>query len=349
MSSRNSPKVVVVGAGVNGLACAVCIQKCCPEADVQIVAEKWSPDTTSEVSAGFWGPYAVCDTEPEVIRQHSTATHDYLVGLAMSSIAGEVGVQLISGYYLYHDVAEEDEIVKFAADGYRKLTPKELARFPMAKSGYFHTTVQVDVTPYLQWLMRRFAEKGGQVHTRKVSSLSEFAGQFDLVINCSGLGAGALLKDDQIYPTRGQVWRVNAPWIKHFYMFKPQPGQDYTYILPGVKYTVVGGTGQVGDWSTDINEQDSVDIWRRATNLLPSLALATPVKVGAGLRPTRTQLRLETEVMNVQDQQLKVVHNYGHGGAGVTLHWGCAVEATKMALELLNYSTKPVQQVRPRL
>ncbi|CAG5133507.1 unnamed protein product [Candidula unifasciata] len=349
MSVSTSPKVVVIGAGVNGLACAVCIQKCCPEAQVEIVAENWSPNTTSEISAGFWGPYVVGDTDPEVIKKHSSVTHEYLLQLAHSPLAGDVGVQTISGYYLYYDVEQENEIIKSATDGYRKLTPPELARFPMAKSGYFHTTVQVDVTPYLQWLTKRFTEAGGRVHKRKVFSLSEFAGQCDLVINCSGLGAGDLLKDEQVFPTRGQVWRVHAPWIKHFYLFKPQPGQEDIYILPGVKYTVVGGTGQVADWRTQIDEQDSVDIWRRAQNLLPSLARATPVKVQAGLRPTRTTLRLETELIKLDGKQLKVVHNYGHGGCGVTLHWGCAVEATKLALELLNHSTRPIQHIRSRI
>ncbi len=32
---------------------------------------------------------------------------------------------------------------------------------------------------------------------------------------------------------------------------------------------------------------------------------------------------------------LKVVHNYGHGGAGITLHWGCAGDAVGLARQLL--------------
>ncbi len=41
-----------------------------------------------------------------------------------------------------------------------------------------------------------------------------------------------------------------------------------------------------------------------------------------GLRPARPTVRLEAE----QAGGRPVVHNYGHGGAGVTLSWGCAQE-----------------------
>jgi D-amino-acid oxidase len=47
----------------------------------------------------------------------------------------------------------------------------------------------------------------------------------------------------------------------------------------------------------------------------------------AGLRPYRDQTyRLEPEIVGNKF----VVHNYGHGGAGITLSWGCAQEVVSM-------------------
>jgi D-amino-acid oxidase len=47
-----------------------------------------------------------------------------------------------------------------------------------------------------------------------------------------------------------------------------------------------------------------------------------------GLRPGRSTVRLE------EGEQLssgaRVVHNYGHGGAGITLSWGCAHEVVTL-------------------
>uniref|UniRef100_A0A0B7A8S7 FAD dependent oxidoreductase domain-containing protein n=1 Tax=Arion vulgaris TaxID=1028688 RepID=A0A0B7A8S7_9EUPU len=351
MTSRLPPKIVVIGAGVNGLACAVCIQKSCPEAQVQVVAETFSPHTTSDGSAGFWRPFVSNQQDAELLLNLCQTTHGYLSDLASSPLAGDVGVQMLSGYQLSADLTEshEDHIVKSVVKGWRTLIPEELARFPMAKSGYFYTSVQVDVTQYLQWLMKKFLENGGSVCSRKVSSLSEFAGQCDLVINCCGLGGKDLLKDDQVTPTRGQVWRVHAPWIKHFYMFKPNPGLQSTYVLPGVSNIVVGGTIEPGNWRTDVNEEDSISIWKRAQELLPQIARATPIRAWAGLRPSRTALRLEPEVLESDGKKLKVIHNYGHGGSGVTLHWGCAIEVTKLALESLDSPTASIQQIKSRL
>ncbi len=50
----------------------------------------------------------------------------------------------------------------------------------------------------------------------------------------------------------------------------------------------------------------------------------------SGLRPSRKEgVRLELEKMKLGDKDVKIVHNYGHGGSGVTLCWGCASSKIK--------------------
>jgi D-amino-acid oxidase len=67
----------------------------------------------------------------------------------------------------------------------------------------------------------------------------------------------------------------------------------------------------------------------RSREFLPVLESAEidagePVRVG--LRPFRKgNVRLELE------PGTRIIHNYGHGGSGVTFSWGCALEAAEMA------------------
>lgn len=49
---------------------------------------------------------------------------------------------------------------------------------------------------------------------RKLESLEELYGEYDIVFNCTGLGAGLLCKDLDVLPIRGQVIRVKYFFIK---------------------------------------------------------------------------------------------------------------------------------------
>lgn len=64
-----------------------------------------------------------------------------------------------------------------------------------------------------------------------------------------------------------------------------------------------------------------------------------------GLRPGRSRVRLEAQDLATGGhRRLRVVHNYGHGGGGITLHWGCAGHAVR----LVQHSLRHLQE-RPRL
>ena len=67
-----------------------------------------------------------------------------------------------------------------------------------------------------------------------------------------------------------------------------------------------------------------------AVRLEPRLAGAEVRTVQVGLRPGRPWVRVATERINGG----WVVHNYGHGGSGYTLSWGCAAEVLRLVDEV---------------
>lgn len=55
----------------------------------------------------------------------------------------------------------------------------------------------------------------------------------DAVVVCVGLGARTLggVEDKDVYPVRGQIVLIRAPWIK-FGRSKTNLAEDWTYIIP---------------------------------------------------------------------------------------------------------------------
>ena len=188
-------------------------------------------------------------------------------------------------------------------------------------------------------LFFRFRKAGGKVHQQTVNHLQELGGAYDLIVNCSGLGARSLGGDQQVHPVRGQVLKVQAPWITHFI----RDGDGLSYLYPGVHSVTVGGTRQEGDWRLEVDPADSEDILRRCTLLEPSLAKGKVLAQWVGLRPGRRSPRVEREVLVTQGsgRLLHVVHNYGHGGGGVALAWGTALDTLGLVKQIVQEMGAP--------
>ncbi|KAL5016727.1 hypothetical protein ScPMuIL_006316 [Solemya velum] len=322
-------KICVVGAGIVGLSSALRIQEACPKADVNLISEKFSPNTTSDVSGGFWGPHLVDVEKQPAIRTWARETFDYMVTLARSSDAGQTGAQLISGY----SMPKEDPWFKDIIFGYRDMTEEELRLFPEAKNGEFFTSVMLDVRSYLPWLLTRFRAIGGTIIKRKVNSWMELADEYDIVVNCCGVYARDLSNDESLQPVRGQLLRVHAPWIKHFVLCEHPQGSSY--ILPSAFDVVLGGTHEQNDWNENVDEEVRETIRSGCTKLVPSLQGIKSFSDWVGLRPFRPTVRLELETLKTPRKNMLIVHNYGHGGSGVTLHWGCAKEAARLVAKAI--------------
>lgn len=186
--------------------------------------------------------------------------------------------------------------------------------------------------------MRQLRNDGVIFESRKINSLSElYIEGADIILNCAGLGAREIVSDESVYPIRGQVLRVSAPWMTCNWNFGSY------YIIPNGESVILGGTAQKNDWNTEISSIDSEDILKGVSDLFPALRKSPIIKHWAGLRPGRDSVQLSCEVETIIDseenpKQIIVGHCYGHGGCGVTLGMGCAEDLVQNhLLKLINW------------
>jgi D-amino-acid oxidase len=159
-------------------------------------------------------------------------------------------------------------------------------------------------------------------------SLADVAG-CDVVVNCTGLGAIELVGDRELHPLRGQVVEITCDAITEF-SFDADAPQGATYVIPRMDSVILGGTTE---FSADTRPRDesTTDILDRCSALDPRVRGAAVVGVKVGLRPARSTVRLEVDH---EIGRVPVVHNYGHGGAGITVSWGCAEEVAAIVAGL---------------
>jgi D-amino-acid oxidase len=100
------------------------------------------------------------------------------------------------------------------------------------------------------------------------------------------------------------------------------------YVHPRTSDCILGGTLEEHQWDTEPDQATADAIIARCREILPGIADAKVIEHLAGLRPGRPEVRLEEGTLDSGSP--RVVHNYGHGGSGVTLSWGCAENVVRI-------------------
>ncbi len=246
-------------------------------------------------------------------------------GHDVAVVASEIGVasRAAGAVWLPYDCGPAESVEAWALLTYARLL--EIARDPAS-----HVTMtelrMLDAAPppwkfvpvmetpgYLDYLRRRF---GGEVRLGvTIESLDSLEG--DVVVNCTGIGARTLTRDSELTPRRGQVLIVdkldpNATLVHD---------GSLAYAIPRSNDCLLGGTS---DETDDLapNEEHTRHILAICREHFGIDAAVREVRVG--LRPFRASgIRLEREG--------RVIHNYGHGGSGFTVSWGCAEAVAAIA------------------
>jgi len=336
-------KVAIVGAGVSGLTCGVIFAE---RGDRTVIfAKETGRQTTSGVAAAVWFPYHV---EPAK-RVIPLALETYQVLVDLTRVP-ESGVSMIESRQFLR--AGEIEIPDWAIPlGAQHVIPSGVEesrgialnlppRDPSAPlayarsaqddqqfaSGFSLRVPLMDTTIYLGYLATRFREAGGKINANVYfNNLEEVDSRFDLVINCCGIGARELVRDLDVEPHRGQVAIV--PKIEGLSCVIVCDDAPLMYAIPRTNDCVFGGTNELSDnlAADPATTSRIVTECSRVLNVNEPRVLAECV----GLRPFRTSgIRLERDQLG---DGRTLIHNYGHGGAGFTLSWGCACEVFELA------------------
>lgn len=331
--------IAVLGAGVVGFTTALELQTQFRNARITILADKFHEDTTSFVAAGLFRPSPNFSGPNEAItRKWINNSYHHWDSIRRTAEASLAGVTEISGYMFSSDSPStvRNPYLEGLLPLYRVATKEELNLCPGDwKYGSFLTTVLTDCDIYLPWATKKYLAANGKIVPQTINTFTELTGKYDVVVNCTGLGAKYLCNDKKLIPIRGQVLKVHAPWVKTFFY-----GEYDTYIIPSFGAVTLGGCRQYESYNLRPCKYDALAIRDRCEAMLPSLKSATLVGQRVGLRPHRDIVRVEKEVITTENGHLKVVHNYGHGGYGVTTAPGTSKHAVELVREMLMGNSK---------
>jgi D-amino-acid oxidase len=320
-------RVAIVGAGVSGLTCGVVFAE--RGHRTAIFAKEIGQQTTSGAAGALWFPY---DVEPaNKVIPWALETFRTLIDLAGSA---ESGVSIIELRQFSRTGAIQ--IPDWALPLGGRSLPSSIMSSQVETSldqksvefagGFVLNVPLMDTTIYLGYLANRFLKADGQIIENVCfEKLEDVDPKFDLVINCAGIGARELAHDADLESHRGQVAIV--PRIKDLPYAVVCDDAPLMYAIPRTNDCVFGGTNDLSD---DLGV-DSETTARIVAGCSRALKIEKPnvLTERVGLRPFRKS-GVRVERAHLRDGRT-LVHNYGHGGSGFTLSWGCAEEAFRIA------------------
>lgn len=306
-------KIAIVGQGIIGLSTASRLLS--DGHAVDIFSKDPFEATTSMAAGAYWWPHKAYPQER--VSAWAAATYRRLVKESTNPASGvfmaphfRFCLDPDDGAYALH-LLDEWEAINGAAYG------------RPCREAYKMMVPVIDVPIYMPRLRNQLLEAGARMIQEAINSPDSLFPAYDLVVNCTGVWASTFVNDPAVYPIRGQAVRLSLPANLEASTRIFQQDDQFTLILPRTSDVILGGTAQEGSWDTSASEQDTQTIVNRCRSIVPELADCAILGATVGLRPGRETVRLERTRTAAGNP---IIHNYGHGGGGFTIAWGCAEE-----------------------
>jgi D-amino-acid oxidase len=305
--------VTVIGCGIVGLTSAIKLQE--KGFQVTIIAKERFDKTLSSKVGAVWFPFEIHPKE----KANKWAAHAYKEYQA--DVKEGNGVAFFPFVTAYNEESNNDWTLLLPVGTVRKALASEL---PKGIDNAFISTVPLaEPQLYLPYLFKKFIENGGVFKDQEITNLEEASTLNTFVINCTGLGAKELCNDADLQPMRGQILRCKKMDIPS--CADATKKGALSYVINRSEDCVIGGTDYENDWNIKVEKSDTELIINRLLDGGLSPKEPEIIEEIVGLRPKRSAVRFEFD-----DDFPNVFHNYGHGGAGFTVAWGCAIELAEI-------------------
>jgi D-amino-acid oxidase len=301
--------IAIIGAGISGLSCAYLLSK--KYYSLTVFAKEFSPNITSNRAAAFWFPYHIRNDKRGI--DWSKKSYDFYQQLSSDASTGISMKQLIK--VLRENVVEEEPVwMDFMPEGACKIIPKEKLQ-PGISKAYNVLVPLIETQIFLPYLQHLLEEKNVVFEKKLINDFNELS-SFDMILNCTGLGSRKLCNDASVIPVRGQVGLIETKTEMPIYLDNELP----LYLVPRKDAMIVGGTYEENIFEETTEPKTIEYLLSNAYAFFPELKNQKVIGSWAGLRPYRNEVRVEHEAGT------NIIHDYGHGGSGFTLAFGCAEE-----------------------
>ena len=294
---------------------------------VTIWTKDFPPDTTSDVAGGLLEPY-IAEPRDLVLKWTKETMERFYKQKDDPEMNGHI---MMRKSYEYHRSKTGGTILERTVRcPFRRLKADEL-KDPFV-DGWSTDSIVVQTGFYLSYLVKRFQSNGGVMVRKQVDNLEQLLeSKFEVIINCTGVEGYTWLGDQLTHPIRGQVVCIKPNGWETVYLDDEKEDGIILYVIPRKTDVIIGGTADKDNWNRNEDVDITKKILNRAKKLDKRFENVEILQVKVGLRPGREKIRLEAEHhRNQAGQEKLLIHNYGHGGSGWTVCYGCAEQVVQL-------------------